>query len=299
VTLNLDAQQSKQAEEQLQSADGTVRGRIPEAYQWLLVPTQTTPQSAVEWQSYRLNGQESLAVRASNRLRNEELLVPALAGTRLRMELDRVPLWRGDSVSIKQLAEDFARYLYLPRLTDPQVLSAAINDGLGLLLWNHEAFAYADSFDETAGRYRGLRCGQHVALSLEGNDGLLVKPEAALIQQAAEVSAGPANMATLTAPTVSLSPPTEGPSGLSTPTHPSSPKRFHGTVSLDPKRVGRDAGRIADEVISHLEGLMGSNVTVTLEIDARIPDGAPENLVRIVTENSRTLKFTSQGFEDS
>ena len=37
----------------------------------------------------------------------------------------------------------------------------------------------------------------------------------------------------------------------------------------------------------------------TLEIDAEIPDGAPENVVRTVTESSRTLKFASHGFEDS
>ncbi len=28
-----------------------------------------------------------------------------------------------------------------------------------------------------------------------------------------------------------------------------------------------------------------------------MPEGAPENVVRIVTENARTLKFTAQGFE--
>jgi hypothetical protein len=38
-------------------------------------------------------------------------------------------------------------------------------------------------------------------------------------------------------------------------------------------------------------------VKVTLEIEAEIPNGAPEHVVRIVTENSRTLKFTHQGFE--
>ena len=60
----------------------------------------------------------------------------------------------------------------------------------------------------------------------------------------------------------------------STPTARHAPKRFHGTGSeLDPKRVGRDASRIADEVISHLEGLVGSEVTVTIEIDAKIPCG--------------------------
>ena len=37
---------------------------------------------------------------------------------------------------------------------------------------------------------------------------------------------------------------------------------------------------------------------VTLEIEADIPDGAPENVVRNVNENSRTLKFTSAGFEE-
>jgi hypothetical protein len=42
---------------------------------------------------------------------------------------------------------------------------------------------------------------------------------------------------------------------------------------------------------------MNSTVKVTLEIDAEIPSGAPDQVVRTVTENCRTLKFTSQGFE--
>ena len=50
-------------------------------------------------------------------------------------------------------------------------------------------------------------------------------------------------------------------------------------------------------MISHLTGLVGANVKVTLEIEAQMPDGAPEQVVRTVTENGRTLKFTSQGFE--
>jgi hypothetical protein len=41
-----------------------------------------------------------------------------------------------------------------------------------------------------------------------------------------------------------------------------------------------------------------SSVRVTLEIEAGIPAGAPDNVVRTVTENSRTLKFTiNSGFE--
>ncbi|WP_174502310.1 Swt1 family HEPN domain-containing protein [Acidiphilium sp. C61] len=297
--LNLDPQQLKQAETQLKSADGAVVARLPETYQWLLVPAQSSPQSPVEWHAYRLSGQDALAVRASKRLRNEELLVPALAGTRLRMELDRIPLWRGDDVPIKQLAEDFARYLYLPRLKDSQVLAAAVQDGLSLLLWQSESFAYADSFDDVAHRYRGLRCGQQIIASVDGLAGVLVKPDVAVRQQAADAvpKPGPSNGGdTQDQPGGGPTRPGDSPA----PGKPvaRTPKRFHGTVVVDSARVGRDAGRIADEVISHLVGLVGSEVTVTIEIEARIPSGAPDNVVRTVTENSRTLKFTSQGFEE-
>jgi hypothetical protein len=34
-----------------------------------------------------------------------------------------------------------------------------------------------------------------------------------------------------------------------------------------------------------------------LEIEAQVPNGVRENTVRTVTENSRTLKFETQGFE--
>jgi hypothetical protein len=37
--------------------------------------------------------------------------------------------------------------------------------------------------------------------------------------------------------------------------------------------------------------LVGAKVKVTLEIEAEVPNGTHENVVRTVTENSRTLKF--------
>jgi hypothetical protein len=296
--LNLSLQQVRQAEDQRISADGAVAARLPEAYQWLLVPVQSEPAAAMQWQALRLSGQDALAVRASKKLRNDELFVTALAGTLLRMHLDRVPLWRGDHVPIKQLAEDFARYLYLPRLKDPSVLVGAIRDGLGLLLWHQDSFAYADRFDEAAGRYVGLRSGQMVPLSAESLSGLLVRPDVARKQQEAE-----------TPPATGAAPPRPGdsaPEGQPKPGWPPTPtvgpapapKRFHGSVTLDPARVGRDAGRIADEVIAHLAGLVGSQVQVTLEIQAEIPSGTPEHVVRVVTENSRTLRFQDHGFEE-
>ena len=85
--------------------------------------------------------------------------------------------------------------------------------------------------------------------------------------------------------------------GKKSDTEPPRVRRYHGTVSLDPARVGRDAGKIADEVVTHLVGLLGSSVKVTLEIEAEVPAGVPDNVQRTVTENSRSLKFSSSGFE--
>jgi Protein of unknown function (DUF499) len=290
--LDLSPHQVKQAEQQRDGANGTVAARIPEAYQWLLVPTQSTPQSPVEWQSFRLTGQDALAVRASKKLKNDELLVTSLGSARLRMDLDKVPLWRGDHVAIRQLVEDFGRYLYLPRVRDPEVLLGAIRGGFSLLTWEKDSFAYAESYDEGAGRYRGLRGGQQVLVVDADSAGLLVKSEIARKQLDAE-----------TKTETKLD--NDKPETPHPPDHPdkpvlpeaAKPKRFHGTVELDPTRVGRDAGRIADEVISHLSGLVGANVKVTLEIEAEIPNGTPDNVVRTVTENARTLKFKNQGFE--
>jgi hypothetical protein len=84
----------------------------------------------------------------------------------------------------------------------------------------------------------------------------------------------------------------------STVTVPSGPRRFFGTVVLDTTRTARDAGQIAEEVIQHLQGLMGSEVEVTLEIHAKLPESVPDHIVRTVTENCRTLHFKDYGFEE-
>ena len=302
VVLNLTPQQVKQAETQRVAADGAVTARIPEAYHWLLVPMQKSPQAAVEWQAFKLpSGHDALAVRASKKLRTDELLITGLAGTILKMSLDKVPLWRGDHVTVKQLAEDFARYVYLPRLKDSSVLVGAVRDGTGLLTWEEESFAFADSFDELTGKYRGLRGGQLVSPVNADSPGLLVKGSIARSQLDADraklTDEGDLGTPDDRGDRKPVSPPGTPTSVSPKPVPAALPKRFHGTVTLDPARVGRDAGRVAEEVIAHLTGLVGAKVTVTLEIEADMPSGATDHVVRTVTENSRTLKFTSHGFE--
>ena len=297
--LDLSPHQVRQAETQRDAAAEAVAARLPETYQWLLTPMQKEPAAPITWEAARLTGQGALADRATRRLKSDDLLAASFAGTRLRMELDRVPLWRGDRAAVSELVEYFASHLYLPRLESPAVLLRAVADGVGLLTWEAEGFGYADGFDEQTDRYRGLRGGQMVVLADADAAGVLVKPDAARRQIDADASArsGTASGESETPAGTGGGESENKGEGEEAPPPDPPPTRFHGSASLDAARAGRDAGRIADEVISHLAGLVGADVKVTLEIDAEMPGGAPDHVVRTVTENSRTLKFDSHGFE--
>ena len=292
--LNLDPHQVRQAETQMKAADDAVTARVRETYQWLLVPTQASPQAGVSLTVMRITGSDALAVRASRKLKNDELLIVDFAPTMLRKAMDGVSLWRGDHVAVKQLIEDFAKYLCLPRLRGPEVLVRAIGEGVGRLTWSSETFGLADSWDEKKATYLGLRGGKPASVSVDSM-GVLVKPETALRQLDAE---RPQESPELEPGEGDLSrrpgmepPPEPGP-------RPRLLRRFHGSVALDANRLGRDAGRIAEEVVQHLTTQKNATVRLTLEIEAEVPEGAPDNIVRIVTENARTLKFRTHGFEE-
>ena len=55
----------------------------------------------------------------------------------------------------------------------------------------------------------------------------------------------------------------------------------------------------AEAVVQHLASVLGANIEIRLEIEATIPEGASDEIVRTVTENARTLKFDQHGFEDA
>lgn len=291
VELDLSPHQVSQAKEQLKRAESAVEARLPEAYQWLLVPTQHNPNAPVELTPVKLGTTGSLAERASKKLKSEELLLSVIGPTILRRHLDQIPLWRENHVELRELVQDFARYVYLPRVAGPDVVLNATRDGVKLLTWESDTFAYADEYDANAKRYRGLRVQELIPMSTESR-GLLVKPQAAREQLHKETNTATGSLSPVSTNTSGGSERVGAPSPVK-----KQPTRFHATVTLDSARVGRDAGRIADEVISHLTGIIGAEVEVVLEIEANIPGGASEQVVRTVTENSRTLKFDSHQFE--
>lgn len=294
--LNLRPDQARQARDQLQTMDGTVAGRLPETYQWLLVPSQVDPRAPLTIDPIRLSGADSLAIRASKKLRNDDLLVTNLGATSLKLELDRTPLWRGDHVSVQQLIQDFASYPYLPRLRDPVVLTEAISNGLGNLAWRTETFAYAERYDSASERYSGLMSA--CATTIRPDDpGLLVTGAAA--ERQFDLDRERLLPVDDSDPVVNVDDDsTERVDPIQPGPHRQLPKRFHATVVLDPTRLASEAGKVNEEVLSHLSGKIGSNARVTLEIHVDRAEGFDEGTVRTVSENANALKFETHGFEE-
>ncbi|MGQ9865800.1 MAG: Swt1 family HEPN domain-containing protein [Pseudanabaenaceae cyanobacterium] len=303
--LNLDVSQINQATAKLNQAQEAVAGALLRAYPWLLVPEQSEAQGGVEWKEVRLQGSNSPILQASRKAVDEGDLIVRYAGCNLRRDALDKYLWRDrNHIDLKKLWEEYlTRYLYLPRLRDGEVLVRSVQEAVLSINWA-ESFAYAEGFDEGTGRYLGLQIAKGINPSISPQS-LLVKPEVAQQQLDAENrergiedrKKGSDDREKDNPPTVSSSL-TSVTSSLTSLPSPPIRRRFYGNVEIDAMRVSRDATEIANEVIQHLTALSGAKVRVTLEIAAEIPEGVPDNVVRTVSENCRTLKFQHQAFEE-
>src|SRR5262249_27549956 len=155
-------------------------------------------------------------------------------------------------------------------------------DAPALTTWETEGLAVAEDRDAHTGTYIGLVGGARV-LSARGTT-LLVRPEIAVAQLEAERRRV-------------VEPQEELEDHRSRRLH-DRPRlqRFYGVISVDPERLGRDAGRIAEEVVAHLNGVVGTETEIVIEIRSVNNEGFPEEVVRIVNENAITLRFRHHDF---
>ena len=286
VELNLDEIQQRDARNNVESTDKSIEAILSGAYIWLLVPEEPHAAGTTQWQtvrvqSGRLDAIGSIVERAASTLQSNELLLPMWSPTHLKRELDRW-LWKDgeDHVTVRELWEYFARYPYLSRLVSREVLAKSIKEGVR----SREYFGYAKAIQD-GGKYEALTFGAPLSeVYFDGSD-LLVRLEVAVAQAPAGLDG-------------ELEPGAGDDTKLPLPPPIVASRRFYGTVTLDAARLASSAGTIGSEVVQHLEALLGAHVELTLEIQAEVPDGVPDDVVRIVTENARTLKFDSASFED-
>ena len=288
--LNLTQSDSALAKAKLAEANETVRTRLKEAWCYLLYPTQDGAEADVAWTSGKVPARDGLLGRASKRLVDEEGLLPDLGPARLDRELQRY-IWNGkDHLSLQDLREYLDRYTYLPRLRDRSVLVRTVASAIGGMLPG--PFAYAESWDETAGTYQGLSIDNAANVQVViDNESLIVRPDIAEAHRPPpRVSTGDLNDGS----------PSSG--GTKTPDDDvgvvdkgreteTKPTRFIGTVMISSDRPARDIHQIVEAVVEQLTTLPGSEVTLKLEIDAEVPSGLDRAEVRTLIENANTLGF--------
>lgn len=292
--LNLDAHQRREAGRGKTRSNETVDMRLKEAYCWLLVPTQdgTAP---IKWEATRMPGsQDDPVKKAFQKVRSDEQLIREWSPTLLKMELDRW-LWKEEPhVSLKRVWECLATYLYLPRLRNSDVLLVTVREGIRTL-----EFGYANGVQDD-GKYAGLQFGgPNLSIYLD-DQSVLVKPDVAQkqLEADAEHTTPPQHPPSEPKKKESSGKYTSGKGDEADPPQGANPKRFYGTVNLDPMRVARDTQQIIEEVVQHLTSLPNATVVVTMDIQAVNSDGFPKDTVNTVKANCETLKFSSEGFEE-
>ena len=285
--LNLDAHQRREASRFKSRSNDTLEICLNETYCWLLVPTQEGA-DPIHWEETRIPGsQDNPVSKAVKKVRSDGQVIKKWSPAMLRMELDKW-LWKDEKhISLKRVWECLATYLYMPRLSSLDVLLDAVREGI-----KTREFGYANNVQDD-GKYAGLQFKDVTGSIYLDARSVLVKPNLAARQFLAESAPTPY-------------PPEPGPGGgagagtggTEPPPPPVRPKRFYGSVELDPVRVSRDAQKVIDEVVQHITSRSDANVTVTIDIQATFAEGVSEDLKRTLTENCRTLGFNSQEFED-
>ena len=298
--LDLTPAQVSQVEANINRNGEDVDIRLAQTYHWVLVPVQPDPAQPSSLDVERVEGASNrLAERVSARLTQLGMLSDRVGPQTLRIDLDQRlgSVWSRGHISVGELWGYLARYPYLARLRDRSVLTSAVEVGLGSLLWQVESFALADSYDAASGRYVGLvlPSGDARAPALTDNT-LIVAPSVAVAQAASEGLRDEATASPVGGSDGSL---TDGVSSEPSAPEPTfRPRRYVGAVHIASDRYARELNRVSQEIIQPLAATPGVTFDIVLEVHATCPDGFPDERVRVIGENARTLRFSTSEFED-
>ncbi|TAK35630.1 MAG: ATP-binding protein [Chloroflexota bacterium] len=291
--LNIDQLQKKQAEKELETAEGVVPRAARECYKWLLCPVQhepTDPKLSVE--AFPLNTSGSALGSEIERICiDNELVISTWSPIHLRTKLKEL-YWKPDKPAMGALAfwEDSLRYLYLPRLKDRDVLKRATITGAA----SRDFFGTA--YGQHQGRFDGFKLGD---ANLQLDDTLqLIEPEAAQQYEAAQVAV-PTVGGGYASPTQGTLPGIRDPQVIDPPI-PVAPPKVHcfiGTADVNAATAKMRLVQIAEEIISILISDSQASVKVSVEITADFPDGVSDQIKRAVSENAASLGFKNKTWE--
>lgn len=298
--LNLDGQQVRETQNNLNRSNDTVELRLKETYCWLMVPfiDQYEDMKTIQWEISDLGGgSDTIAAKAARKMLQGEQVITKWAPALLQMTLDDL-LWRDvDHIQIKKLWEYLSTYCYLPRLSSVSVLEEAIYQGLSSDEFFGCAAAYAND------RYVDLKWNQTV-FNVNQSD-LLVKPHVAKEQVAKEkqkkeendVGGSNVNQGGQSGNNGGSAAGAGSSGGESNVTTETPNRRFFMSADIDPVRVNKVVSTYVDEIVRYLMQVDGASVELRLEVDVNAPNGIPATTVRTVLENCKTLKVKDFGFD--
>lgn len=298
--MNLSQQQAKQALTRREQAEESVRLRIAQTFIWAIVPEQPDPSKPIEWSIEKCEGQEqSLAIRVSEKLMRAGLYSDVASPRMIRMDLDTKlsKVWESGHISVGQLWTFYCAYPYLPRFKNRQVLAEAISDVLGIILFDDEGFALAESFESGNGKYIGLALpGPSGFFGAITDNTLLVKPNVAR-NQLPDIDSKRAGQSSDN----SFGKGSEESSVLTPQESPKKDvlvKRYFGVYEVEAERYSRDLNRLSQEILQHFGAINGIDLEVTIEIQAKMDAGFPAEKIRVILENAKALKFKQSSFEE-
>jgi hypothetical protein len=290
----------------VEAAEQGLKQLLREAYKWLLCPLEEFKRGkpVLDWEAVTVSPAAPGLVQAiEQKLREEEWLITEWSPIHLKQLLGQW-YFKDDKteVSAIKVYQDCCHYLYLPRLADDQVLRDAISTGLE----TEDFFGFASGKDED--KYLGFAFGRSTMIQLDEPALLIERGSAAAYKErtrlvpvpgpvpgstAGEYNTGGASTSTGISAGTGAS---TGSGGTSTAV--TIKNRFYGTVNLEPVKAKMDFATIVDEVVQQFTAKIGVNVTISVEINAQVPDGFDEALQRTVKENCNVLRFTSAEFEE-
>ena len=296
-SLELTNHDKNQASQKVRESGETLERRLGEAWSHILTPSVKDPTSGkISWEAIPNPASTDKIASVLKKLCDKELLHDQFNPFHLKRELERHLWGQHDHVTTRAVADAFGAYLFFPRLLQADLLTDAIRNafkGNNLIC---EFFGFAEAFDSESGKYLGL-CTTSPPFSVSIGESVLIKPDVAMAQAAIPKSAlvGKESSGEPTGSSGGLQNPAASASG-SMPTF--APKtRFYGSVEVPAQKVTSSVQKIVDEVVQHLSSKYGTQVKITIEIEAENTNGFEESIVRTVSENSNTLGFNEKGFE--
>ena len=175
---NLKDERLTQAQANLRKADETVRRIIPKAYRFAMAPTQLDPQHTeftMSPEQTRAAESGDIVGSAFDTFKAREALIDYETPESLNARLTEYIWSDTNHISIQKVWEMMTQYVYMPRLENREVLTAAIKEGV-----ENGTFGYAEGYDTEQQRYYGLQFRQQIHIL--NPDGLIVKAAVAGIK---------------------------------------------------------------------------------------------------------------------